>query len=71
MRFYILVKVRIGRARSKLFHIIVSKKIKKLHLIRVIHKVTAQTPVCIFKEESEHQTHLCTKTRQKKIWIVV
>ena len=36
--------------------------------IRVICKVTAQTPVCILKEESEHQAHLCTKMRQKKIW---
>ena len=33
---------------------------------RVIWKVTAKTPVCILKEESAHQTILCTKTRQKK-----
>ena len=36
--------------------------------IRVIQKVTAQTLVCILKEESKHQTLLCTKTRRKKIW---
>ena len=35
---------------------------------RVIQKVIAQTPVCILKEESKHQTLLCTKTRRKRIW---
>ena len=45
--------------------------LKFQYYIRVIRKVTAQTLVSILKEESEHQTHLCTITRQKEIWSVV
>ena len=41
-----------------------SNEIKRY--IRVIQKVTAKTPVSILEEESEHQTVLCTKRRQKK-----
>ena len=32
-----------------------------LNYNRVIRKVPAKTPVCILKEESKHQTILCTK----------
>ena len=43
----------------------------KTNGVRVIRKVIAKTLDFIFKEEREHQTFLCTKTRQKTIWIGV
>ena len=39
--------------------------IRFLNCIRVIWKVIAKTPICILKEEREHQTILCTNMRPK------
>ena len=35
--------------------------------IRVIQKVTAKTPICILKEEREHQTFYAPKQGKKKL----
>ena len=67
-----IVKIEFKNDISKLFLFVVAQTTyKTLTSNRVIRKITDQTPVSILKEESEHQTHLCTKTRQKKIWTVV
>ena len=42
-------------------------KIPKNSDIRVVWKVSAKTPVCLLKEERQHQIFLSSKTRRKRI----